>query len=294
MKFVRSLSDEEIRELEIMRRNEVDWVSQRAHMILLSNRRYSVAEISRVFDATGDTVRRWIERLGKESIDCLSDKPRSGRPPKVKAAALPLIERDVLTSAASKGYIFTIWTALNLSVHLARQYSIRISRPTVCRILRTLDFRHNRPLHSPKKAFHPLLKEKLSAILEVLSSRIPGNHVSYADESDIHLLPSIRAMWMKRGKQVRIRTPGTNEKRSIFGASNIRTGQWIYRIFDRKRTVEFIEFLNHIVGFYPTGKIHIILDNYSIHKVKLVQEWLTSHLRVSSIIYHGTCQDPTL
>ena len=108
LRFVRSLSDEEIRELEIMRRNEVGRVSQRAHMILLSNRRYSVAEISHIFDATEGTVRRWIERFEKEGIDSLSDKPRSGRPPKVKAAALPLIERDVLTSPVSKGYLFTI------------------------------------------------------------------------------------------------------------------------------------------------------------------------------------------
>ena len=170
--------------------------------------------------------------------------------------------------------------------------SIRISQSTVRRILRTFDFRHNRPRHSPKKAFDPLLKEKLRAILEVLSSRVRGNHVIYADECDIHLLPPIRAMWMKKGKQVRIQTPATNEKRSIFGALNIHTGQWIYRIFDRKRTAEFIEFLNHIVSFYPTGKIYIILDNYSIHKAKLVQEWLTSHPRVK--LYYLPCYMPEL
>ena len=110
LRFVRSLSDEEVRGLEIMRRNEAGRVSQRTHMILLSNRRrrYFIAEISRIFDATEGTVRRWIEHLEKEGIVYFSDRPRSGRPPKVKAAYLPLIERDVLTSPASKGYLFTI------------------------------------------------------------------------------------------------------------------------------------------------------------------------------------------
>ena len=54
-----------------MRRNEIGRVSQRAHMILLSNRHYCVAEIARIFDATQGSVRRWIERFEKEGIDCL-------------------------------------------------------------------------------------------------------------------------------------------------------------------------------------------------------------------------------
>jgi len=56
--------------------------------------------------------------------------------------------------------------------------------------------------------------------------------VLYEDECDIHLLPPLRAMWMKKAKQVRIPTPGTNDRRSIFGALDIRTGTWVYQIFD--------------------------------------------------------------
>lgn len=292
MRYVRSLSRDEVRKLEVMRRCEVGRVSQRAHMILLSNRRYSIAEIARIFDATQGTVRRWIERFEKEGIDCLADRPRSGRPPKVSAATLPLVERDVLASPASKGYLFNIWTAINLSVHLVRQYGIRVSQATIRRILVALDFRHNRPRHGPKKAVDPQLKEKLNAILGVLSSRVSGNHVLYEDEADVHLLPTIRAMWMKRGKQVRVPTPGTNSKKSIFGALDIRTGKWLYRIFDHKRTEQFIEFLNHVISSYPTGKIHIILDNFSIHKAKAVQEWLASHPRVR--LYYLPCYMPQL
>lgn len=261
-------------------------------MILLSNRHYCVAEIARIFDATEGTVRRWIERFEKEGIDCLADRPRSGRPPKVSAATLPLIERDVLASPASKGYLFSIRTTINLSLHLVRQYGIRVSQATIRRILMALDFRHNRPRHGPKKAVDPQLKRKLNAILGVLSSRVSGNHVLYEDEADIHLLPAIRAMWMKKGKQVRVPTPGTNSKKSIFGALDIRTGKWLYRILDHKRTEQFIEFLNYVTSFYPTGMIHIILDNFSIHKAKAVQEWLASHPRVR--LYHLPCYMPQL
>ncbi|MGI5927225.1 MAG: IS630 family transposase [Thermacetogeniaceae bacterium] len=267
-------------------------VSQRAHMILLSNRRFCVLKISKIFGTREATVRRWIERFEQGGIDSLCDRPRPGRPPKVAAGMLPVIERDVLSTPASHGYLFTIWTTINISVHLAFKYGIEISQTTCRRILRVLDFRHNRPRHGPKKARDPLAKEKLKAILGVLSSKVSGNHVLYEDECDIHLMPPLRAMWMKKAKQVRIPTPGTNSKKSIFGALDIRTGKWIYQIFDLKRKEQFIESLDHIITLYPTGRIHIILDNYSTHKARLVKEWLTNHPRVK--LYYLSCYTPQL
>jgi hypothetical protein len=40
-------------------------------------------------------------------------------------------------------------------------------------------------------------------------------------ESDLHLLPLIRSMWMK-GRRVRVPTPGTNRRHAFFGALDAR------------------------------------------------------------------------
>jgi hypothetical protein len=37
------------------------------------------------------------------------------------------------------------------------------------------------------------------------------------DECDVHRHPVLRAMWMRRGRQGRIPTPGGNRKRAVFG-----------------------------------------------------------------------------
>lgn len=65
------------------------------------------------------------------------------------------------------------------------------------------------------------------------------------DESDVHLLPPLRATWMTSGKQVRIPTPGTNKKKAIFGGMDVLNGEWFYHICDKKRTAEFTEYLLH-------------------------------------------------
>ena len=45
---------------------------------------------------------------------------------------------------------------------------------------------------------------------------------------------------LEAASQLRIPTPGTNQKKSVSGAMDIRTGAFMHLIFDRKRAVEFI------------------------------------------------------
>jgi hypothetical protein len=90
------------------------------------------------------------------------------------------------------------------------------------------------------------------------------------DECDLHLLPILRAMWQRRGEQQSLITPGQNRKRGVFGALNLRTGEWVYHLTERKRSVEFIAFLAALWTAYPTGIIYVMVDNASIHTSRAV------------------------
>jgi transposase len=100
------------------------------------------------------------------------------------------------------------------------------------------------------------------------------------DECDVHLLPVLRAMWMRRGQQVRVPTPGTNRKRAVFGALAWTTGRWVYQITERKRAVEFIAFLEQLLRAYPDQPLLLVLDNASIHHAHAVATWLGEHAQV--------------
>jgi len=98
----------------------------------------------------------------------------------------------------------------------------------------------------------------------------PETVTLYADESRIQLLPLLRAMWYWIGQQIRVPTPGNNVTRMIFGALNIRTGQWIYLVRDHMRKEDFIAFLEYLLTVY-SGPILLIVDNYSSHTAHVVQ-----------------------
>jgi transposase len=75
-------------------------------------------------------------------------------------------------------------------------------------------------------------------------------------------------------------TPGTNDTRTLFGALNIRTGQWTYLVRQRMRKEDFVAFLEHLLVAYPCGPIILIVDNYSSHTAHLIRNWLDLYPRL--------------
>jgi len=95
--------------------------------------------------------------------------------------------------------------------------------------------------------------------------------VVYEDEVDIHLNPKIGLDWMVSGQQKEVETPGKNVKRYLAGAQDAKTGELIWVEGEKKNSLLFIRLLWELTQRYPTArKIHVILDNYSIHSTEQV------------------------
>jgi len=68
---------------------------------------------------------------------------------------------------------------------------------------------------------------------------------------------------------------------SLYGALNPRTGEVVGATADRHTSADFVRFLTIVVATVPRGRdVHIILDNLSAHKTKLVQDFLALHPHV--------------
>jgi hypothetical protein len=66
-------------------------------------------------------------------------------------------------------------------------------------------------------------------------------------------------------------TPGTNRRRSIFGAIDLTSGQWFYQVCRKAISATFTSFLEEILLAYPLAPVvAVICDNISIHRSKLV------------------------
>jgi transposase len=289
----RPLREAERRDLRRRARTEVGRVSERIRMVLLSNREYDVPQIAAIFECSEATVRGWLARFDAEGVAGLYDRPRAGRPRKADAAARDVIRRELDATPAAAGYGFGSWTVATLCAHLAQRCGLRLSRTTLRRALRALDYRWRRPRHSLPA--DPAAAAKMGALCQRIVRAPILAAILCQDECALHLLPVLRAMWMRQGRQVRVPSPGTNRKRAVFGALEWETGRWLYTVTARKRAVEFVAFLEAVLAAYPDRPVLLVVDNASIHTAKVVRTWLAEHPRLELLFlptYSGHAENP--
>ena len=280
MIYVRMPGDEELQELKRMTRQEVGRVAQRAQMILLSAQRRSVPEIARIFDVEYKTVRKWMRRFNMAGPAGLYDEPRSGRPHKLTATVRAKLVEMIQQDPEQSGYLATFWTVAMLVLALAEQVQVHLSASTVRQALHQVRLAWHRPRLAMPRKTDPQKAAKQWAIAQAVIDAGPEATVLYADESRLQLLPLVRAMWHWVGQQLRVPTPGSNVTRAVFGALNIRSGQWTYLVRQRMRKEDFVAFLEHLLTVYASGPIILFVDNYSSHTAGVVKAWLAEQSRV--------------
>jgi transposase len=276
------LTAEERRAVEQVSRQAVGRVALRAHMVLLAGRGYRVPQIAAIHDCGEDVVRHGLHRYQDLGGAGLEDAPRSGRPPKDPLAGR-IVDTQASQSPECSGHVQSCWTVALLTAFLATRFGLVLSRASVRRYLHRLGWRWARPRLAPaqERRPDPLAQERRAALATAREEATQGRaHLVYVDESDLHLLPLIRAMWMK-GRRLRVPTPGQNQKHAFFGALDALTGQWFWADHPRKLAVHFVPFLDQIAAAYPTGRVYIALDGAPAHTAKVVQRWADAHPRVT-------------
>jgi hypothetical protein len=144
------------------------------------------------------------------------------------------------------------WTTRTLAAHLAQTAGVRLSAATVRRVVHVLASRWRRPRLS--LPVDPAAAAILWHLYDRIAQAPPQAAIVCLDECDLHLLPVLpvpRALWMRRGQQAGVPTPGTNRKRAVFGALEWDSGRWHSQISEHTRANEFLALLEQLL--LPAG-----------------------------------------
>jgi transposase len=99
-------------------------------------------------------------------------------------------------------------------------------------------------------------------------------HIQALERAQGYLkLPNGRAL---SGRSHDYKRNGTS---TLFAALDVLSGHVTASHYQRRRRIEFLDFMNRIVAAYPGKQIHVILDNLSTHKPKR-ERWLARHPNV--------------
>lgn len=269
------LSDDERRELQrvIRRRSTSVQSTQRARVILLSDKGWPNKKIAEEVGLSAHSVGKWRRRFVEYRFAGLGDLPRPKEPLRTSDKDVAKLIRLTLESKP-KGA--THWS----SRLMAKQ--VGLSQSTVSRIWRAFQLRPHRA-ETFSLSTDPNFVEKVRDIVGLYLAPPSRAVVLCVDEkSQIQALErSQPVLPMRLGKPER-KTPtylrhGTT---TLFAALDIVTGQVIGECHRRHRSSEFIKFLRTIDKNIPKElDVHLVLDNYATHGTEAVLRWRKRHPR---------------
>ncbi|HEV8003968.1 MAG TPA: IS630 family transposase [Planctomycetaceae bacterium] len=176
------------------------------------------------------------------------------------------------------GFFRTRWSCALLALLLWEQEGIRLSPETVRRRMHHRQFvwRRPRPVLGPRDPQHARTVRDIQRFIAALPA---DETVVFQDEVDVHLNPKIGSMWMPRGQQAEVVTPGNNEKLHLAGSLHWRTGRLLLSAPGAKRNASL--FLAHLDDLRRQLRsyrvIHVVCDNAKFHHWRAVHDYQLRH-----------------
>jgi len=92
--------------------------------------------VSDALHFTYSALRKWVHRFARQGVQGLTDRPRSGRPPKVTCELAHHLDRLVDQDPVQHGSSHSQWSCQELATVFARQTGIQLSRESVRAVLK--------------------------------------------------------------------------------------------------------------------------------------------------------------
>jgi transposase len=242
------------------------------------------AEVLKVHNTT---VYRVLQRFGAYGEAGLVDGRADNGDGKLDEAFLGRLHEVVRQTPQDYGWRRPTWTRELLVETMVRLTGVRIHVSTMSRALAQIKARRGRPKPTVGCPWSKAAKtRRLRHIRDVLARLPRRERAFYEDEVDIHLNPKVGLDWMARGQQKEVLTPGKNDKRYLAGALDMRTGVLTWVEGRVKTSYLFLDLLDRLLRVNPQAqRLHLVLDNYRIHKSEIVLAALGGYL-AGRIVLH--------
>jgi transposase len=247
----------------------------RAKLILMLAEGASFGTIKQRLGTTAPTIVRWKQRFVAAGLDGL-DTSHPGQPasvltPKLRARILSATRRQPKDGSThwscrklaaelgvSKDAVHRVWKEAGLKPHRLERYMVSDDPDFEAKAADIIGLYLNPPQHAAvfcvdeKTAIQAL--DRLDPVLPLSPGRVERHGFEYHRHGTL----------------------------SLYAALDTATGRVHGKTAARHTSQDFISFLKEVVTLCPPRqKIHIILDNLSAHKTRLVEQFLEQNPRVS-------------
>jgi len=258
--------------LRLARRTRNADLRVRCHVILRVSQGVTRHAAARQLGCAPSTAWFMVERFQTRGEAALLDGRCDNGSPKVDDDVREGIRAILEKRPGDFGFGRSTWSLDLLARLIAERLRVQLSVGHLWRVLKSMRVRWGQARPVVACPWPARRRELRVAELRRLTAD-PGPRavVLYADEVDLDLNPRIGPDWMLPGQQRLVVTPGKNVKRYMAGAYDRQRQTLVYVAGDRKASWLFLRLLHLLQRSYRWARrIHLILDNYVIHKSRLV------------------------
>jgi transposase len=252
----------------------------RSHILLLLDDGHPWVTVASLLFCSSRTIDRWVKRFHAEGVQGVAGH-KPGRPFRLAADWVRVVVEWVTTKTPRDfGFLRSRWCCETVALLMLSIHHVEVGRETVRGWLHrgNLVYRRPRPVVGPKD---PERQAKLDVLRAPLANLPADETAVFQDEVDINTNPKIGSMWMVKGQQAEVETPGNNEKRYLSGSIHWRTGQVFVTAGAPKQGRDTPLFLAHLDELRSRlrryRKIHVICDSAKCHTSEAVAVYLWEH-----------------
>lgn len=249
-------------------------ISERARMVLHCIEGLPIIAIAAEMRVTANTVIMWRDRFVNSGLKGLNDKPRSGKPVTYTEAfrdqvIAALEERPPSGQSKWDGPALAkklgasddaVWRVLRkegICLQRQRSWCVSVDPDFVPKAADVVGLY----LNPPENALVISVDEKPS--IQALERR-----TGYVQTDSGKIVQGYKSTYKRHGTL------------NLFAALEVATGAIHTQTTARKRRVDFLAFMDHVMEDLPhAAEVHVILDNYCIHKK--CDAWLAAHPQVT-------------
>jgi transposase len=276
MRFIKNLCYSQIKFLtRIHKQSKRYQVRQRAHCILLSYQGYQVNELTKIFGRRERTIYTWLNRWERHHFAGLYDNKGRGRKPKLNAAQRHRVKEWSKEHPKNLGKVVAL---------VREKYGISVSRRTIKRTLRSLNFSWRRIRRKPEGEPDPEEYAQKKEELEKLKEQAAWGEIDlyYVDESGFCLIPYVPYAWQEKGETVEIKSYG-KRRLNILGFLSVEHGLVAYTTEENIDSDVVIAFFDTFISSL-TRKTVVVMDNSRYHTSRAIEaklpEWESKNLEI--------------
>ena len=270
----------------------------REQAIRLHHEGWTNVDIAKHFNVHQNTVGKWIKRARTDGVEGAIKGLKRGRRANTQSFLSDEQKQELLSSIIDKrptdfGIQHSLWHSSSIRLLIKDKFKVDAAKSTLCRWLNSVGLSYQRPVKRAIQQDEAKVKEWLDTTFPALVKRAAAEKaiILWQDETALKQDPNWIRGWGYRGETPVLLTNG----RARYGAAVMQVavnnrGKLVFSI--QSRPVNADDFRDFLVGirkeYDKDRKIIVICDNASIHKAKVVKEWIAKDGKVE-LVFSPPC-----